>query len=64
MKKGSNSIPRRLRGIDAFEAVRLWWRYQNDYDRDALAVLLEYNREDVVNLEALRERLDDRPLPS
>ncbi len=37
--------------------MRLWWRYQNDYDRDALALLLEYNREDVVTLEVLREKL-------
>jgi uncharacterized protein YprB with RNaseH-like and TPR domain len=35
----------------------LWWRYVNDYDRRALAVLLEYNREDVINLKALRAKL-------
>lgn len=50
-------ISRRLRGIDGFEAVKLWWRYRDYGDNDALAVLLEYNREDVVNLKALREKL-------
>lgn len=50
-------ISRQLRGIDGLEAVRLWWRYRDYGDNDALAVLLEYNREDVVNLKALRERL-------
>jgi uncharacterized protein YprB with RNaseH-like and TPR domain len=51
-------IPRRLREVNGHEAVRLWWRYANDYDRRALAVLLEYNREDVLNLKALREKLE------
>jgi hypothetical protein len=50
-------IERRLKGVSGYEAVRLWWRYANDYDQDALATLLEYNREDVVNLEALKKRL-------
>jgi len=35
----------------------LWWRYRNDYDEDALATLLEYNKEDVINLKVLKERL-------
>jgi len=51
-------IPRRLRGIGGAEAVALWWRYQIDHDRKALALLLEYNKEDVVNLMALRARLE------
>ena len=50
-------IPRHLQGIDGAEAVTLWWRYQINHDRKALALLLEYNREDVVNLKALRESL-------
>jgi uncharacterized protein YprB with RNaseH-like and TPR domain len=50
-------ITRRLTGISGYDAVRLWWRYINDYDQDALLTLLEYNREDVVNLKALREAL-------
>ncbi len=50
-------IPRRLREIGGYEAVRLWWRYVNDYDEEALATLLEYNKEDVINLKALKEIL-------
>ena len=50
-------VERRLKGISGFEAVRLWWRYVNDYDEDALATLLEYNKEDVVNLQVLKKRL-------
>ena len=50
-------IERRLRGIDGYQAVILWWRYVNSYDEEALTTLLEYNREDVLNLKALRERL-------
>ena len=50
-------IERQLRDINGYQAVRLWWRYVNDYDEDALATLLEYNREDVVNLKTLKEKL-------
>ena len=50
-------IPRQLQGISGWDAVRLWWRYLDGGDLDALATLLEYNREDVMNLKALRERL-------
>ena len=50
-------IQRRLEDMNGYKAVRLWWRYVNDYDVDALATLLEYNKEDVLNLKALKERL-------
>jgi len=50
-------ILRQLKGIAGFDAVLLWQRYQNYGDQKALATLLEYNREDVMNLKALRERL-------
>ena len=50
-------IHRRLTEINGYEAVRLWWRYVNDYDEGALSTLLKYNREDVVNLKVLKERL-------
>lgn len=53
-------IPRQLKGIGGAEAVMLWWRYQNCGDLNALALLLQYNREDVLNLKALRERLIER----
>jgi len=51
------AIPRRLKEINGYEAVRLWWRYVNDYDQNSLATLLEYNKEDVLNLKALKEKL-------
>ena len=50
-------IARRLTGINGYDAVRLWWRYVNDYDEEALATLLEYNKEDVLNLRTLKEML-------
>jgi len=52
------SIPRRLQGIGGAEAVMLWWRYRMDHDEKALALLLEYNKEDVVNLITLRGKLE------
>jgi len=50
-------IGRRLAGVDGYQAVRLWWRYVNDYDEDALTTLLEYNKEDVLNLQTLKKKL-------
>lgn len=50
-------IPRQLKGITGWDAVMLWQRYQNHGDRDALVTLLQYNKEDVMNLKVLRERL-------
>jgi uncharacterized protein YprB with RNaseH-like and TPR domain len=51
-------IPRRLQGIGGTEAVMLWWRYQMDHDKKALDLLLEYNKEDVLNLMTLRGKLE------
>jgi len=50
-------IPRQLQGIGGLEAVMLWQQYRDYGDRDALALLLQYNKEDVMNLKVLRERL-------
>ncbi len=41
-----------VEGVDGFEAVRLWRRYQKG-DQDALRKLLIYNKEDIVNLKYL-----------
>jgi uncharacterized protein YprB with RNaseH-like and TPR domain len=38
--------------------VVLWWRYQIHRDRKALDLLLEYNKEDVVNLMTLKGKLE------
>jgi len=51
-------IRRKLPEVNGYHAVRLWWRYMNDYDEEALKVLLEYNKEDTQNLKELRNLLD------
>ncbi len=50
-------VPRRLVGVDGLEAIRLWNRYHRQGDRSALRTLLEYNKEDVTNLKAVKEIL-------
>lgn len=50
-------ISRKLKDIDGFMAVRLWWDYVNNNNEEALRRLLEYNAEDVINLETLRKKL-------
>jgi hypothetical protein len=50
-------IERTLQDVSGRDAVDLWWRYIRRGDNRALRILLDYNREDVVNLKALRERL-------
>lgn len=51
------SIRRKLPDMDGYKAVRLWWDYVNNSNRQSLNTLLEYNREDVVNLHTLRRML-------
>ena len=50
-------IDRNLQGINGYDAVRLWWRYVDAFDLDALNTLLQYNKEDVLNLKVLKEKL-------
>jgi len=50
-------IERRLKDMNGYEAVRLWWKYVDYFDLEALNRLLEYNKEDVVNLKTLKARL-------
>ncbi len=50
-------IDRQLTEVNGYEALRLWWRYVDYFDLDALATLLEYNKEDVLNLKILKEML-------
>lgn len=50
-------IERKSAGIDGRMAVRLWWNYRLYDDEKALVTLLGYNREDVLNLKALRRKL-------
>ena len=46
-------IARATAGITGWDAPRLWHRYETTGDRAALRLLLDYNREDVVNLAVL-----------
>jgi uncharacterized protein len=50
-------IPRKLPDMNGLEAVRLWWKYVDSFDLEALNKLLAYNKEDVVNLKTLRDML-------
>jgi uncharacterized protein YprB with RNaseH-like and TPR domain len=50
-------IGRRLKHMNGYEAVKLWWRYVDSFDLEALNKLLEYNKEDVLNLKTLKEIL-------
>ena len=51
-------IERKTVGIDGFMAVQLWYDYERYGDEQALATLLEYNKEDVINLKTLRQKLN------
>ncbi|MDO8691147.1 MAG: ribonuclease H-like domain-containing protein [Dehalococcoidia bacterium] len=48
-------VPRRSVGVDGLEAIRLWNQFEQQGDRSALRRLLDYNREDVINLRAIKE---------
>ncbi|MHC4573290.1 MAG: ribonuclease H-like domain-containing protein [Planctomycetota bacterium] len=50
-------IARKTRGIDGRMAVKLWYDYENYGNKKSLALLLEYNKEDVLNLTILRRKL-------
>ena len=52
-------IPRQLKDIDGFMAVLLWRKYKYFGNKKALDILLQYNKEDVVNLKTLREKLKE-----
>lgn len=54
-------IERGSKGIDGIEAMRLWERYRYDRDQATLDTLLEYNRDDIINLYHLEARLKDIP---
>lgn len=57
------AIPRRLRGVNGYDAMVLWKAFRSG-DEDSLRTLLEYNRDDVINLALLERRLGgDLELP-
>ena len=51
-------IVRATEGVDGRVAIDLWYDYVRNGNRDSLLRLLEYNREDVLNLRTLRRKLD------
>ena len=50
-------VKRKLPDMNGWEAVRLWWKYVDSFDLEALDKLCEYNKEDVLNLKTLRDIL-------
>lgn len=50
-------IERHLKDMNGWEAIKLWWKYIESFDLEALNKLLEYNKEDVVNLRTLKAKL-------
>ncbi len=61
------SIDRELEDIDGREAIRLWKKYENNGDEEALRKLVKYNQYDAENLqdllEIVREKLIDKVAP-
>jgi uncharacterized protein YprB with RNaseH-like and TPR domain len=51
-------IYRETEGVKGYDAIILWDKYETYDDTDALSLLLKYNKEDVVNLKTLREKLE------
>jgi len=51
-------IGRKLTGVDGRVAVQLWRNYRFYGDKNSLKTLLEYNKEDVLNLRILRQKLN------
>jgi uncharacterized protein YprB with RNaseH-like and TPR domain len=56
-------IDRGSKGIDGIQAMRLWERFRYDRDEACLKTLLEYNRDDIVNLYHLENILEKIPAP-
>jgi len=53
-------IGRKTEGLTGMDAPILWERYIREGDESALDLLLKYNRDDVMNLLVLEERLNGR----
>jgi len=50
-------IPRKTAGMNGYDAVKLWRRWEELGDRSALSTLILYNREDVVNLKRIMDHV-------
>jgi len=53
-------IERHLKDVNGWVAMELWDEYEKADNKEALQVLLEYNREDIINLPILMEKLRER----
>jgi uncharacterized protein len=53
-------IPRKTEGLNGYKAILLWEKYLKRGHKRALKLLLEYNKEDVLNLVRLEEILDEQ----
>jgi len=51
-------ISRQIEGIDGRMAVRLWYDYINNGNKTSLDMLMDYNKQDVLNLSILRRKLN------
>ena len=54
------NVDRELEDIDGREAVRLWKRYENNGNEEALDKLVKYNQYDARNLQSLLEIVHER----
>jgi uncharacterized protein YprB with RNaseH-like and TPR domain len=50
-------IIRKTEGLNGYDAVKLWRRWEEFGDKSALRTLILYNREDVVNLKRIMEHV-------
>lgn len=53
-------IKRETKDVDGWMAMELWEEYESRDSEDALKLLLDYNKDDIVNLEVLRKKLGVR----
>ncbi len=54
--------PGKLDGLNGYDAVKLWSRYRQLHDVSALATLIEYNAQDIVNLVPLTKKFVEMKL--
>lgn len=52
-------IERKTEGVNGFKAIQLWEIYTRHGRKDALELLLQYNKEDVLNLIPLEEKFNE-----
>lgn len=55
-------IERKLKGLNGYDAVKLWRKWTEERDKDALRKLIIYNKEDVVNLKKIMEYVVSKKL--